>query len=223
MSNKVFKLVTATLACAIITTSLSACEAKVIECDIEGQHLHLYINENSNLSRYIKSEKEFISGLYRTDAYLPITEELSKIDENELYRIEDNNEYLKEISSLCKPKREEYSYEYVYGTYYGYGWGYDYSSGKYEYSYGLKTGYHWDYVWQEIDMDEYTTNKVRDTIYQFRLYKINEDGTTSYQLFSSLEEIPEEYKYFKPTTLVEEITTDSFYLEKQKQKTKTNE
>lgn len=223
MNKTTLKLVKTVLACTIVLASFTACEAKEVECNIAGEHLHLYVNEGSKLSRYIKSEKEYIGDLLRTDSYLPITEELKNIDINELYCISENIEYIQNQISSHQPKREEYSYEYVYGTYYGYGLGYNYSSGKYDYSYGLKTGYHWDYVWQEIPMNEYTTNKVRDTNYQFRLYKINEDGTISSQLFTSLDEVTEEYKYFKPSTFIKESTTDSYYLDKNKQKTKTNE
>lgn len=104
-----------------------------------------------------------------------------------------------------EPKREAYVYDYIYGQYYGYGYGYNFSSGKYEYGYGLIQGYHWDYNWQEIGLDEYTDNKVRDITYQFRFYKINSDNSISEKLFNSLDEISSEYKYFKPITLVKKM------------------
>ena len=119
----------------------------------------------------------------------------------------------------CYPKREAYVYDYVYGTYYGYRYGYSFN-GKFEYSYGLTSGYHWDYEWQEIPLDEYTTDKVQDITYQYQLYKINEDGTLSKRLFESLEEVPEEYKYFTPDTLVKENVSDPYYLDSKKIKTR---
>jgi len=221
MSKNTFKLVKTTLACILIITSFSACEGKEIECDIDGEHVHLYINETQDLSRYLQSEKQYIGSYNRTNDYLPIDKELKSITINELYRIEDNLKYLEKEIASATPKREEYSYEYTYGTYYGYGYGYNYSTGKYDYNWGMKTGYHWDYVWHEIPLNEYTSNKVKDTTYKFRFYKLNEDGTISEKLFSSLTDLEEGYKYFKPSTLIQKNVSESYYLPKEKQKTKT--
>lgn len=179
----------------------------------------MYVDEDNNLSRYVDSEKEYIKDLIRTEEYLPMTEELSEISENSLYRIEDNEKYLEQVSLQCYPKREAYVYDYVYGTYYGYRYGYS-VSGEFEYSYGLTSGYHWDYEWQEIPLDEYTTDKVQDITYQYQLYKINEDGTLSKRLFESFEDVSEEYKYFTPDTLVKENVSEPYYLDRNKVKTR---
>lgn len=202
-----------------IIIGLTGCTAKTVDCNIEESHVHLYVNEDNNLSRYVESEKEYIEDLIRTEEYLPMTKELSEISENSLYRIEDNEKYLEQVSLQCYPKREAYVYDYVYGTYYGYRYGYSFN-GKFEYSYGLTSGYHWDYEWQEIPLDEYTTDKVQDITYQYQLYKINEDGTLSKRVFESLEEVPEEYKYFTPDTLVKENVSNPYYLDSKKIKTR---
>ena len=109
-------------------------------------------------------------------------------------------------------KRQAYTYDYIYGGYYAY----DYASGQY----GTIFGWHWGYEWQDISL-EYTTDKVRDITYQFRFYKIDEDGVVSSKLFSALEEVPEEYRYFKLFDFVQKETSSSYYLEMSKFKSKT--
>lgn len=219
MNNTGFKLMKTTLACTFILLTLNGC-AKTIECDINGNHVHLYTSEDKKLSRFIDSEKEYVGNLFRTDSYLPMTEELENITENSLYSISDNIEYLEEVTASYYPQRQAYVYDYIYGNYYGYGYGYNYTNGKYEYCYGPKVGYHWDYEWQYINMNEYTDDKVRDITYQYRFYKLNDDGTTSAKLFNSLDEVTPEYKYFTPNTLVQQNISDSYYLTKENTKTK---
>lgn len=214
---KKYNLIKAGILCGGIFMGLTGCGAKTVDCDIEEQHVHLYVDEENNLCRYAESEKEYIGNLIRTEEYLPTTEELSTISENDFYRVKDNEEYLEQISLEYQPRREAYVYDYVYGPHYGYRYGYS-ARGKFEYSYGLTYGYHWDYEWQDIPLDEYTSDQVRDITYQYQLYKINEDGTTSKKLFSSLEDVPKEYEYFTLDTLVQENISDSYHLESKKMK-----
>lgn len=222
MNKTGIKLVKKSLACTFILLTLSGC-AKTVECNINGNHVHLYTNEDKTLSRYINSEKEYVGNLLRTETYLPMNQELENITENDLYIVSDNIEYLENIVSSYHPERQAYVYDYIYGNYYGYRFGYNYLNGKYEYSFGPISGYHWDYEWQNIALDEYTTDKVRDITYQYRFYKLNADGTTSSKLFNSLEEVTGEYKYFTPKTLVQKNTSESYYLPKENQKVKTND
>lgn len=215
---KKYKLIKNSISSVLCVTTIltfSGC-AREVECDIDGEHVHIYISNDSQLTRYVDSEKEYIGDLLRTDNYLNMNDELKFIDENGLYVIEDNIEYLNREINKYSSKRQAYVYDYIYGTYYGYDYGYNPSSGKYEYHYGLHTGYHYGYEWQDIGIDDYTTDEVRDITYQFRFYKKNEDGTLSSQLFNDLEEIPGEYKFFTPKTLVEQNVSTSYYLESKK-------
>ncbi len=220
--EKKFKLVKRKVSYIIALTSLVMCTGctKEVDCNIEEEHVHLYINEDDNLSRYIQSEKVEVDNHVRKDEYLPMTDELNIINDNKFYIVEDNTEYLNKVINEKTPKREAYVYDYIYGTYVGYGMGYNVLSGKTEYFYGTHTGYHYGYEWQEISLDEYTEVQVRDITYQFRFYKINDDGTVSSLLVNSLDELPEEYKYFKSKDLIKENVGDSYYLQKEKEKTK---
>jgi len=219
MKKTGYKLIKTALPCLTLIVCLSGC-AKEVECDINGNHVHLYTNQDMKLSRYINSEKEYVGNLFRTENYLPMTEDLESITENKLYNIKDNTEYLEEVISSYHPERQAYIYDYIYGNYYGYDYGYNFSNNKYEYFYGNHTGYHWDYEWQNISLNEYTDDKVRDITYQYRFYKLNADGTTSEKLFNSLDEVTPEYKYFTPTTLVQKNISESYYLTKENTKIK---
>lgn len=222
MKNKNrFKLVKKAVSSTLILASLTSFTGcvKEIDCSINVEHVHLYLNNNTKLSRYIESEKEYVGNLYRTEDYLTMTDELNIISDNGLYIVEDNIEYITHKLSENQPTRQSYTYDYIYGTYYGYGYGYNMHNGKYEYHYGLQTGWHYGYDWKEISLDEYTNDKVRDITYKYRFYKINEDGTVFSCLFDSLEEVPVEYKYFKADQLVQQIISDEYYLEKENSKT----
>ena len=201
--------------------AFSAC-AKEVDCDIDLEHVHLYLNDDEDLSRYIESEKEYVGNFYKTDTYYSTSDTFQIISDNNLYIISDNIDYLTEKMGNYHLEREAYVYDYIYGSYYGYEYGYDYSTNSYTYGYGLKTGYHWDYEWQNIDLDEYTDDKVRDITYQFKFYKINDDGTLISKLFNSLDEVDDDYKYFKPGDLVKKNISDSYYLSKEKQKVKSD-
>lgn len=222
--NKItrFKLIKKAVSCTLVLTSLITCSgcAKEIDCSISGEHVHLYLNEDSKLSRYIDSEKEYIKDLFRTEKTLSMTRDLNIINDNKLYIASDNLEYLKTKVIENSQSRQSYSYGYVYGTYTGYAFGVNPVTGKAEYYHGVHTGWHNGYDWQDISLEEYTSDKVRDITYKFKFYKINNDGSTSSKSFNSLDDIEKEYKYFKLEDLVEKHISDSYYLEKQKEKKK---
>ena len=213
MKHGQYNLIRVGLICGTLLFSTTGCGSKTVDCEIEGKHVHLYVSESNLLSRYIESERERIKGLNRTDEYLPLTEELAQASENGLYPVEENLDYITTKIDSYSPKREAYVYDYIYGSYYGYG----FSSGKYEY--GLQYGYHWDHEWQEIPLNEYTEDQVRDITYQYQFYKIDKEGVSS-KLFDSLEEVPDEYRYFIPFTLIKKNVSEAYYLDKEKQKVK---
>ena len=47
-----------------IIVGLTGCTAKTVDCNIEESHVHLYVNEDNNLSRYVESEKEYRAGIF---------------------------------------------------------------------------------------------------------------------------------------------------------------
>lgn len=56
-------------------------------------------------------------------------------------------------------------------------------------------------------------------IINYQFYKIDQEGVSS-KLFDSLEEVPDEYQYFIPATLIKKNVSESYYLDKEKQKVK---
>lgn len=217
-----FKLIKPFIASIMIATNLTSCSPKM-NCDVAEEHVHLYMDEENGLSRFIDSERQTVKGLSWTNQYIGKSSLIKTIVDNNLYIVSDNITYLERTISQYKPKREAFIYDYVDGTYYDYGYSYKYNfnTGEYEYCYGYGpiTGYHWEYVWKEIALDEYTTDKIRDINYQFKFYKIEDDGTLSYKYFNSLENVEEGYNYFKDD-LVNEIVSKAYYIEKQKINTK---
>ena len=68
------------------------------------------------------------------------------------------------------------------------------------------------YNWQDISLDEYTINPVRDVFYKYRFYKL-EDDSFDYKDFSSLDEVEEGYDYFRISDFVQQSISDSYYLD----------
>lgn len=56
------KLIKKGIACTALFTSLvTLCScSKNVDCVIEGEHVHIYFDEDDNLSKYRNSEREFI-------------------------------------------------------------------------------------------------------------------------------------------------------------------
>ena len=111
--NKETKQLIVGLLGAATVFSTSAC-AKVVNCDINEEHSHNYINEEGYIWE-LESEREFVESFYRTDDYRSITEEdnkrLREIYMYDLLRISDNLDKLLQLeSSLYDYKQYEYSY-----------------------------------------------------------------------------------------------------------------
>lgn len=213
--NKKYKLLKSSFIGMILASNIMAC-SKNVDCHIEGEHIHLYVT-NDNLKKYIEGEKERDWFFHWTENYVRPDDEINLVVENSLCLVEGNEAYIKNKMYEYRPKREAYVYDYIYGPYYGYGYHYDYDSGEYEYGYGLINGYHYDYEWQEIDIEKYTDDKVRDTTYEFKFYKITEEGILVSKNVSSFQEI-EDYPYFKENDFVIEKVSAPYYLENEKVK-----
>ena len=112
MNKETKQLIAGLLGAATVFTT-SAC-AKVVNCDINEEHSHNYVN-NEGYIWELKNEREFVESFYRTDDYRSITEEdnkrLREIYMYDLLRISDNLDKLLQLeSSLYDYKQYEYSY-----------------------------------------------------------------------------------------------------------------
>lgn len=215
MKNK-YKLIKTGLLMGVMSIALSGCVYDV-DCDIKEGHLHLYKSSSKNLVRYLDGEKETYFSYTRSDEYILLNKELEVVVNKHLFLVNDNLDYLNNIINSYNNKREAYVYGLYYGPYYGWDYGYN-NKGEYGYYYDLRHGYHYDYEWQEIGVDEYTEDKVRDINYCFKFYKIMEDGSIENKLFDSLEDREEGYNYFKESDLVQKNVSEEYYLDKEKVK-----
>lgn len=215
MKNK-YKLIKTGLLIGVMSITLSGCVYDV-DCDIKEGHLHLYKSSSKNLVRYLDGEKETYFSYTRSDEYILLNKELEVVVNKHLFLVNDNLDYLNNIINSYNNKREAYVYDLYYGPYYGWDYGYN-NKGEYGYYYDLRHGYHYDYEWQEIGLDEYTEDKVRDINYCFKFYKIMEDGSIENKLFDSLEDREEGYNYFRESDLVQKYVSDEYYLDKEKVK-----
>lgn len=199
----------------VAALSLSACSKKM-DCNIAGEHIHVYVNE-SGVERLIEGENKKHFSYSWTEDTLLLDRETKIIADNNLCIIDQNREYVNSVAaSLPSVSREELKSEYVYGTYWGWGYGYNLTDGEYKYSYGLIQGYHYEDTWVSIPIDEYTSNKVRDITVKIVLYKIDDDGQVISSSFDSLDEVPDEYKYFKTSDIISRFYSEEYYLEKNK-------
>ena len=122
MMIKNFKLNNKALATLLLSSALtlSGCKAN---CDVEGQHAHLYTYKYENeylISQYIVSEEKYINGLTRQDYYKFVDDEEAKklnfISDNSncLLKIDKNKGYVKYITKNCT---NYYDYECSFTTY----------------------------------------------------------------------------------------------------------
>ena len=82
-----YKLVKSSIVGIVLAMSISGC-AKNMDCDVDGKHVHLYVNSMDNSARYYKSEKETKDVYFNwTKKYYPIDEKMDIILENELYLV----------------------------------------------------------------------------------------------------------------------------------------
>ena len=94
---------------------LTGCGEKA-ECDVKEDHAHLYISEN-NFSRYLEKEYLEYEGYTRTEDYIVIDSEDSKLikfeDKHDLLKIDEN---MQAIENLEESNHDfiEYRYAYTY-------------------------------------------------------------------------------------------------------------
>lgn len=101
------------LAATVLATSLTGCGKKA-ECDVEGDHAHLYTNEEGYEAYY---NKEYLTydGYERQEEYIPLTEEevsLYKfLDKKDLISLDDN---LDTILAQQEQNQDYVEYRYSY-------------------------------------------------------------------------------------------------------------
>lgn len=202
MENKIdnLKIKNLVVSSFLMTTILlsSGC-AKNIECDIDYDHAHKYIKDDS-FSKYIVSEKEYIDDYVRTDNHISITKDIEELiefeNDNGLFMIMNNKSKIDEIISSFDDYKE-YRYKYIYVQPIPH----IISNGKtttttYTYI------YHDNYSWTSNNNRENLTGEERTVHYMYYGYKINKDEKGEKVLEKSplvddLESIMYEYPYIK--------------------------
>lgn len=101
------------LATTVMMTGLSGCGKKA-ECDIKGDHAHLYTNEQ-NFSRYINKEYLSYEGYERQEDYKVLSEDEKKLckfeDKKDLLRIDEN---IDAIAAVQEQNHDYIEYRYAY-------------------------------------------------------------------------------------------------------------
>ena len=194
--KKIKNIVLAGLIIANLFT-FSGC-ANNVPCDISGDHAHYYVNDEY-FGRYIVSEKSSVSGLNRTDNYIPVSKEdaelLEFINKKGLFRIDENQQAISKITDSHQDFIEyRYSYFYLMPI------PIVHHTGKTTYTtfnYIPMKGYSWT-----TDTSRNLTGEERVCHYVYYGYKVirNEKGT--YELVKSdpvddLSELPDGYDYIK--------------------------
>lgn len=172
-----------------------------VPCDIEGDHAHLYIDNETKIERYIESERKTVDGLKRLEDYRMITEEESELlkfqNKNGLFRVDENWDELQAITQEQQSHKKEYRYAYEETIHW---------------STPMKVGKGWTVIqhskkvtrhsWTTDENHEGLTGEERDIEYVYQGYRIvkNEQGKYEIQqsgYVSNLQNLPEEYDYIK--------------------------
>ena len=199
--------------------SLSACGVEV-DCDIEDEHIHYY-KTRSGIERLIDGEKEYVGEYIRCDEYVLKDDYYNAIASNHLCILNDSLEYVeRRFENRPESTRLELVKEYVPEHY-----GMQYKSGGNDDTGSIYWGVipeAYDERWEEIGVDDFTDNLVKDVTYGLLLYRINEDGSIESKAFVDLESREEGYDYFQTGTLITKIMGDEYYLDSNKKKVNVN-
>lgn len=179
------------LAGTLTATSLTGCNVskvgKIVECNIEDNHIHKYVSEEG-FETYKEGEYDENNGMFRTEETTVPNENLKTLSNFDLIKIADN---LKALETATKNDLPYTEYEYTY-TYYV-----PIRSGKVTIS-SPRTGTNFTTDSQHSNL----TGKIRDVEYRYKVYKIGQDkkGNTiiiESALVTDLTDIMDEYPYFK--------------------------
>ena len=211
------KLLLLSLYGSVTLAGLTGCN-KTVKCDVKEDHIHSYEN-SEGLKKYISGEKEKNGNFNRTNEYTTDSNIINNVSSKNLCGVSDNINYINKVISNHQNKREAYVYDYIYGPVYTYGYGCNPATGEFEYYYGMFNDYHFEYVWEEVSPYEYTSDKVRDYTYEFKFYKIDENGNLVSKNFETLEDVEDDYKYFDDNDLVQEYISAPYFLNREDFKT----
>ena len=173
--------------------------AKNVDCDIEDLHAHIYTNEDA-LVREVMSEREHIGDFFRTDQYVIVDKEASKLIEFEndegLFKIEDNISTIEGIASV-KEDYTEYRYSYITMV-----------SVPHVVKSGTSTIVTYTHVpvkkhsWTTDSNHRNLTGEERVVHHMYKGYKIVTNANGDYEVVESelvddINDLPSEYKYVK--------------------------
>lgn len=79
--------------------------AKNVECNVNGEHVHIYVDEDKNLEKYILGEKDHKGNYVRTDDYEKLNNELKVACQNDLLLVSDNIDYINKTMDKYTPYR----------------------------------------------------------------------------------------------------------------------
>lgn len=179
------------LAGTLTVTSFTGCNisrvGKIVECDIEDEHIHKYVSEEG-FETYKEGEYDENNGMFRTEETTVPNENLKTLSDFDLIKIKDN---LNALETATKNDLPYIEYEYKY-TYYV-----PIRSGKVTIS-SPRTGRKFTTDSEHSRL----TGNVRDVEYRYKGYKIGQDkkGNTiiiESDLVTNLTDIMNEYPYFK--------------------------
>ena len=174
--------------------TFSGCE-KTMPCDIDTLHAHYYVSDD-DLGRYIVSEKNSVSGLKRTDKYVPISDKDKKLldfeNKNGLFKISDNQEVINNITNNQKDCTE-YRYRYYYllpQTIVG-------PNGQLTVLLIPHVGHSWT-----TDTNKFLTGETRQCHHVYYGYKVIENEKGDFEVIrseavDSISDLPEGYDYVK--------------------------
>lgn len=205
IATKTFKYIKRLVIGTLIVTMLSPVGVMIYKnrsmpCDVDGDHAHLYYDNDIKIERYIDSESQYKHGMERLEDYRMISEDEKDLlkfeDKNNLFRIDENTNRLQEIENINKENNKEYRYKYVETVHW---------------TTPIKVGKGWTVIHHYNDVDRYswTTDKTknltgeeRDVSYLYYGYKVTQNENGKYELEKSdyvndLSELPEGYNYIK--------------------------
>ncbi len=195
MKDKYIKLKALLLTGTIAVTGVGlSIYEDTVHCDINGKHAHYYVSDD-DFGRYIVSERKSVSGLERSDDYIPVnskeTNLLRFINTKKLYRIDDNKQAIKNIIDTQEDYVEyRYKYHYLMPMVI--------SNGKTVNTILIPmVGYSWT-----TDTSKNLTGETRICHYIYYGYKVVENISGSFDLTKSepvddLSELPSDYEYIK--------------------------
>lgn len=190
---------TAALATTISLMSLTGCTKKM-DCDIEAEHAHIYTSDENFLS-YGTKEYEHIGDLYWTEEIVPVTDEIEYMEDKDLLKIEENIGALEQDTKNDFPYIE-YEYKYTTTTFV--------STGK---TVIPITTTHRNFTTDENHSR--LTGRIRNVEYKYQAYKIttNKKGKKKLvksDLVDNIEDIMDEYPYFKLKDFKQKVYSEPY-------------